>query len=330
MHTDARPTEDFYLPMVKASAIMAAGRLGVFHALADGPLTALALATATGASDAGIRTLADFLITVGYLEKKGDAFANTAYTTQNFTKHATFDYTPGLLWTMEAWDIMSTLTHAVKHGKPEKVLWDRMAERPDMGSSFSAYMHILAERLTRQLVETLPLPSKPQKLLDLGGSHGLHAVSFCQRYPELSAVIFDMESALSHTGQLLAEKGLSHRIAVRPGNLLDGGWGDGYDVVFYFWVAHNQTAEDNRRVIKRIYDTLNPGGLLVILEELVDDMPSMAQAAFRLTLLTETGTRTYSCAEISAWLAEAGFAAPSLIALEPKDSGTLMLARKNG
>jgi hypothetical protein len=327
---DEHPMSFIYMPMMKASALINAGRLGIFHALADGPLMVPALANAVGASEIGIRTLADFLVTAGYLEKRGEAFANTEFITQSFTKHAELDCTPGLLWMAEAWDIMSGLTYAVKTGMPEKILWDRMKERPDMGTAFSDYMRILAEKLTQQLVEKLPLPSTPLKLLDLGGSHGVHAVSFCHRYPELSAVIFDMESALTHTDALLVREGLSHRITTRPGNLLDGNWGSGYDMVFYFWVAHNQTAEDNHRTVKRIYDTLNQGGLLIIIEDLADEPLSIAQAAFRLTLLTETATRTYSYAEITAWLVEAGFESTSRIELGSKDSGTLILARKTG
>lgn len=319
---------DIYMPMMKVSAIIAAGRLGLFYALADGPLTLPALSKEVGASEVGVRTLADFLVTIGYLEMCGEALANTEYTTKYYTKHADLDYTSGLLWTAEAWNIMGTLAQAVKVGAPIKVLWDQMTERPEMGISFSNYMHTQATILTSQLVQKVPLALKPLKLLDLGGSHGLHAVSFCRRYPELRAVIFDMESALMNTGSLLVREGLSERISLLPGNLLEDNWGNDYDVVFYFWVAHNQTAEDNRQVVKRIYDSLNPGGLFVILEGVVDGHPNMGQASLRLTLMTETGTRTYSFAEINGWLTEAGFEKTTRIELEPADSGTLILARK--
>jgi hypothetical protein len=45
------------------------------------------------------RFLADFLVTIGYLEKHGEQFANTASTQRWFTRAGQVDYTPGLSWT---------------------------------------------------------------------------------------------------------------------------------------------------------------------------------------------------------------------------------------
>ena len=93
---------DVYMPMMKSSAIISAGRLGVFEALAEGPLSASALAARIAASVHGTVTLADFLVTVGYLQKQGDSFANTTSTQRWFTSAGQVNYTPGLLWTHEA------------------------------------------------------------------------------------------------------------------------------------------------------------------------------------------------------------------------------------
>lgn len=323
------PMLDVYLPMMKAAAIISAGRLGLFEALADGPHGVQALAKAVGASEVGIESLAEFLVAVGYLEKRGDTFANAPNTTRWFTRRGSVDYTAGLLWTAEAWEIMSGLTDAVRNGSPEKTLWEVMLERSHLGPIFSSYMHSFAHHLGSDLLEKVPpLAAGALRLLDLGGSHGLHSISFCERYPELSAVIVDMASALTNTAGLIAQEHLSDRISLRPGNLLDGDWGDDYDVVFYLSVAHNQTAEDNRQVIRRIGQVLRPGGMLVIHEYLAESPPLPFHAAFRLTLLVETATRIYSFKEVCGWLDEAGFAAPARIDLDPREKGTLIIARR--
>jgi SAM-dependent methyltransferase len=322
------PMLDVYMPMMKAAAIISAGRLGLFETLADGPREVQALAHALGASEVGIESLAEFLVAVGYLEKHGDSYANSANTTRWFTKRGSVDYTAGLLWTAEAWEIMSGLTDAVKNGSPEKTLWEVMLERTHLGPIFSSYMHSFAHHLGADLLAQITLPAGPLRLLDLGGSHGLHSIAFCERYPGLNAVIVDMASALTNTAALIAQEKLSDRISLRPGNLLDGDWGDGYDVVFYFSVAHNQSADDNRRVIRQIAQVLRPGGMLVIHEYLAESPPLPFHAAFRLTLLVETATRTYSYREIAGWLDEAGFAAPTRIYLNPQEKGSLLIARR--
>ena len=66
---------DVYMPMMKSSAILSAGKLGLFEALADGPLDIPQLADKLQSSPRGTRDLADFLVTIGYLERDGELFA---------------------------------------------------------------------------------------------------------------------------------------------------------------------------------------------------------------------------------------------------------------
>jgi ubiquinone/menaquinone biosynthesis C-methylase UbiE len=320
---------DVYLPMMKAAAIISAGQLRLFQALSKGPLTAEALARAVGASERGVSHLADFLVAVGYLRQGPEGFSNAPHAERWFTLQGTVDYTAGLLWTAESWSLMSHLTDAIRGGGPEKTLWESMTERPHWGPIFSNYMHAFAQHLGPDLLQHVQLPEGATRLLDLGGSHGLHAMAFCRQYPGLSAVIVDLPSALTQTKDTLAEAGLSSRIELVPGNLLEAEWGEGtYDAVFYLSVAHNQTAEGNARVIEHISRVLKPGGLLLIHEYLTGAPLDVYDAAFRLTLLVETATRTYSFEEISGWLAASGFEAPRRIDLMPREKGTLLVARK--
>jgi len=322
------PMLDVFMPMMKSAAIIAAGRIGLFEALSDGPRDAASLAVALSASEQAIASLAEFLVTQSYLEQHGTTFANTPITSRWFTSQGIVDYNPGLIWTAQAWDLMSGLADSVKRGGPDKSLWDKMVDRPEMGSDFSRYMHAFARHLTTDLLDNIDLPPGASRMLDLGGSHGLHSISFCERHPELTAVIVDLESALSFTEDLIERKKMSDRISLLPGDLLHADWGTDYDVVFYLSVAHNQTAEDNLAIMQRIHQVLRPGGIVVI-HEYLDDQPILAyHAAFKLTLLTETATRIFSCQEISQWLAEAGFAPPIRLDLKPIEKGSLLVARR--
>ncbi len=153
-------------------------------------------------------------------------------------------------------------------------------------------------------------------------------MAFCRKYPELCAVIVDLPSALTQTQASLDEAALTARITLRPGNLLEGDWGEAYDAVFFLSVAHNQTADDNQRIVEHIARVLRPGGLLLIHEYLSGTPLDLYDAAFRLTLLVETATRTYSFDEISLWLTASGFEQPTRIDLEPREKGSLLLATR--
>ena len=319
---------DIYMPMMKSAAIISAVRLGVFEALAAGPLGIVGLAAKIHSSLEGTATLVDFLVSIGYLEEQGDCFANSASTQRWFTSAGQIDYTPGVLWTHAAWSMMGNLAEAVKAGMPEKTLWDSMHEQPELGPLFSSYMRAFSHDLGPDLLKHVPIANEHQRLLDLGGSHGLHSIRFCQRYPQLEALIVDLPSALADTAATIAQEGLAERVRLRPGDVLHYDWDGRHDVVFYLSVAHNQSAEDNRRVFARIAETLHPDGLLVIHEYLHETTPSAFQAAFRLTLLYETGTRTYHYADYAAWLDEAGFHSLERIDLDPLEKGSLILARR--
>lgn len=319
---------DVYMPMMKSSALIAAGRLGLFEALADGPLPVAQLAARIESSVRGTTALADFLLALGFLEKHGESLANTASTQRWFTSRGQVDFTPGVLWTQDAWQIMSGLTDVVRNGAPEKLLWNTMEENPLLGERFAAYMGAFAMDLGPDLIAHVPISTQYRRLLDLGGSHGQHAIRFCRRYPQLDAVIMDLPSALRDTAATVSQAKLSDRIRLNPGNFLEQDWGVGHDVVFYLSVAHCQSAQDNGNIIRRIGESLNQGGLLVIHEYLTEVPVSAYHAAFRLTLLTETGTSTYAYEDYRRWLVEAGFDSVSRIDLNPLEKGSLILARR--
>lgn len=319
---------DVYMPMMKSSAIIAAGRLGLFEALAHGPLSLAELAHQMAASEQGTARLCDFLITLGYLQRDGVLLANTPSTQRWFTSQGQVDYTPGLLWTHEAWPMMSGLADVVRRGQPEKTLWEAMLAQPALGDLFSSYMAAFAADLGPDLLRWVPVATGYRRLLDLGGSHGLHAIRFCRQYPALEALIVDLPSALSNTGATIAREQLTERIRLCPGDLQTQDWGKGHDLVFYLSVAHNHSAEDNRRIVARIGEALNPGGLLVIHEYLNETPQAALEAAFRLTLLVETGTQTHAYSDYCQWLEAAGFAAIERVDLDPREKGTLILARR--
>lgn len=106
-------------------------------------------------------------------------------------------------------------------------------------------------------------------------------------------------------------------------------WGEGYDVALYLSVAHNMHGDENRRIFRHLGEVVRPGGILVVHDYPKETTPPLFESAFRLTLLTETGTRTYSYAELTGMLADAGFATEARIVLSPAEKGTLIIARRS-
>lgn len=324
----ALPMLHAYLDMMRASALIAAGRIGLFEALASGPLTAGALAAASGSSEIGIARLTDFLIETGHLRRRGDHIANAPATMRWFTSHGDTDYNAGLVWTADAWEIMGELSDAVRRGAPTRLLWDRMDEAPELGVRFARYMRAFAHHLAPDLARLIELPVGPARLLDLGGSHGVHSIALCRQHPQLEARIVDLESALQGTSARIRQTGLADRITVSPADIRDCDWGEDYDLVLYLSIAHNMTAKENERIFRHMGKAMRRGGKLIIHDYPAETTPGLFGAAFGLTLLVETGTRTFGYAELAGMLARAGFSTVRYHVLSPAEKGTIIIAQR--
>jgi len=233
------PIDDVIGASIKYAAIVSAAKLGLIQALKDRALSAAELAAAIGASVQGTQALADVLVSIGYLSTKAGRYAHGPIAERWLTGQGRQDFTPALLWGYELWNVLWELPQAIRDGKPKQSLWERWVDRPDAGRDFSSYMKVKSTLTVSSIVEATPVPKHARRLLDLGGSHGLHSIAFCQRYPQLSATLMDLPEALANTPDAVRAGGVESRVSLREGNFLLDPLGDGYDVILLFEILHN-------------------------------------------------------------------------------------------
>ncbi len=325
-----------YLPMMKNAAMTSAAELGVFHFLHATPANASDTAQALYTSVHGMSALLHTLKSHELLEVDGDGrYHNSMFIQQNFTPAAVADFTPGLLWNGEAARLMLGLTDAIKAGGPAESMWSQMRQRPGMGALFSHYMEAFARSFSAEVLANVNLPPDARQLLDVGGSHGLHAAAFCQRYPQLQATVFDFADSLTHTPRVIEQHGLVGRMSLRAGDAVTDDFGtasDGgdFDVVLLLSVLHNQTELQAKGIIDRAAAALKPGGLLVIHEYFHDALnPTQYTSSFLLTLLVEVGTALQSPEKLQTWLVEAGCPQIRRVEFEQGKGSLLMATRAN-
>lgn len=327
---------DVYWPMMASAALITAGELGVFVALGQGALRVEDLAARLGASVNGTDKLCAVLVQTGYLERTPEnQFRNRPHAQAWLSQTGAQDLNSGLRWFAQAWQLMSGLREAVVKGQPKTVLWDLMKTNPGMGLAFSAYMKDYAASVADDVQSAIELPPHARTLLDVGGSHGLHAAAFCRRAPELRAVILDLPVALTNTHNLIAGWGLSERLRCVEGNILNDTIEGTFDVITFFLVAHNHTDADNARIIQKLAGALNSGGRLFVYEYVREPFASSTvsstealAAAFDLTLLVETGTQLHTAERIQTWLRDAGLESIRRTDLQPIEKGSIFCGCK--
>ncbi|MCX5796216.1 MAG: methyltransferase [Elusimicrobia bacterium] len=293
-----------------ASRVLLTGyELGVFTALGRGPRSSAQVARAVKADPRATDRLLSALCCLGLLRKKGGCFCNMP-TAARFLVRGRQDYLAGLGHTVDLWDTWSTLTAAVRAGR--SVLKDPPARRARrFFVPFIAAMHERAVLQAKSVVASLPLAGVRQ-VLDVGGGSGAYALAFARARPALRATVFDLPQVAPLTRGYIKKAGLSGRVGVRVGDYDRDALPRGNDLVFLSAIIHSCSPAGTRKLFQKCARALNPGGLIVVQEFVVDEgrtAPAFS-VLFALNMLVATpGGDAYTESEIGSWLRAAGFRA---------------------
>jgi cyclopropane fatty-acyl-phospholipid synthase-like methyltransferase len=203
------------------------------------------------------------------------------------------------------WKRWSCLTDAVKSGFPAPPTCD---ER-DVDSFIAAMDHSARGRV-RAVVQAVSV-NGARRMLDLGGGSGAYSIAFAKGSPELQSEIIDLPEVVQIAEKHIADAGLSGRITVRSGDMLNVDLPpQGYDFVLLSSICHMFSPEENRTLFARARTALVPKGRIAIADFIADPEKASPRSAalFALNMLVATrGGATYCEPEYDEWLRDAGF-----------------------
>ncbi len=107
--------------------------------------------------------------------------------------------------------------------------------------------------------------------------------------------------------------------------------GSGYDVALLSNMLHQEDPETCKMILRKAYDALNKGGMLVIHAMFLNaekDGPVWPTLHSLLLLLVYQGGRAYSLPETLDMLPEIGFVEPEVKRLSLTNAETLIVAKK--
>ena len=297
-----------------------AGRLGVFEALRHGPLTAAEAAWQVGADEWGTRLLLEALVALGYVQREGDGYTNTPMTVKWLLRNSPTSLADGLpFFESMVFDRWQHLDESIRCGRPAVYGFEWLDQQPGRYRAYEEGMLAVARMSADEVVAKVRLRSTTHRLLDVGGGHGWYTIGFCHRYPNLSATVFDLPPALEVAREIIAAEGMGNRVTVHEGNFWTDELGADYDVVLLFNIVHAHSPDQNTELLCKVASVLNPGGLIVILDQTISESSgSIAKALIRLQALNyfnDLGAQTYTFEEIANWLTKASFSNVSRVNL---------------
>jgi len=310
----------------KPRVVLTAFELGLFTVLGDKSRTsseaARALRTAPRATD----RLMNALCAIGLLAKKNGQFSNSPLAARHLVKGKP-DYLAGLGHGVNLWDSWSTLTEAVRRGA--SVVAKRVSERgKESLTSFIAAMHTRAVRMAAGVVALLDL-SHVTRVLDVGAGSGAYCMAFVRANERIRATAFDLPHVIPLTKKYIKQEQLSDKIQTVAGDCNADSLGKGFDLIFLSALIHSNSFEENRELIRKAADALNPGGQVVIQDFIVsEDRTEPAFAAlFALNMLVGTKAGdTYTESEVRSWMRKAGLS--KIVRIGTAYDTTLIIGRK--
>jgi ubiquinone/menaquinone biosynthesis C-methylase UbiE len=303
----------------------------VFDALDEGPKSLDELAKKTGASPRGLRAIANALVSFELLAK--DAQGRYSLTPESATflvttkpkfqggifKHVSSQLIPKWL----------KLNDVVKTGQPATAV--NKEEAAEFFEKLVEDIFPMSYGATQVLADHLKVAqaNKPIKVLDIASGSGVWGIGLAQKSKQVRVSAVDWPRVLKVTQRIAAKHGVADQFSYIEGDMLEANFGTGYDIATLGHILHSDGEARSKRLLKRVFDALAPGGTIAIAEFLANsDRTGPPQAmifAVNMIVNTEVGD-TFSFEEISRWLKDAGFENPRQ--LEAPGPSPLILANK--
>ena len=302
-------TEDLWA--ARTTQILAtATELDVFTHIARGKTSAVQIARAAGAKRRGMERLLDALVALGYLKKRSGDYGLEPVSKEYLVRgNATYLGAMIDMTLRESWD---GLTDVVRTGRPQQAV-DLEAGARDFSPHLVRAIFPMSLDTAQAALDRLPQKTIAGigTILDVAAGSAAWSIPFAQQIAAARVTAIDYGEVLKVTEKYTESFGVRSQYAFVDGDLREIDFGrDKYDMVLLGHIIHSEGAKWGKRLIKKAYRALRPGGMLLIAEWIPNDTrtgPALP-LVFGLTMLlnTEEGD-VFTMKEYRKWLKDAGF-----------------------
>ncbi|MBO4252743.1 methyltransferase [Streptomyces griseorubiginosus] len=308
-----------------AAALRASARLGVPDALGDDPMSVEDLAAAVKTEPRPLRRLLRALSCYGvFAERPDGTFAHT-----EMSRLLREDDPNSLryiaLWCTEpwTWDAWPKLDEAVRTGKNVvqelygKEFFPYLNEdAPESADVFNRAMTTSSEQSARDVAALLDL-SGSASMADIGGGQGHVVASLLDKYPSMQGSLLDLPRVVENAVARLRPGGdLADRVRIVPGDVREA-----VPVRADVYIIKNILEWDDdstARTLRNVIEAGGPGTRVVVIENLVDDTPSMRfSTAMDLLLLLNVGGAKHTTDSMVGRLTAAGLVVDDISPVNP-------------
>ena len=295
--------------MIPTLAIGVAAKFGIADFLKDGAKTADELAALAGVHSRSLYRLLRATASVGVFSEDAEGRFSLTPLAQPLRSDApdsvrSFAILYSDDWHMRVW---AELNYSVQHGLPA---FDRIH-----GQEFFRYLEenpvhaqIFNDAMTSNSAAACGAVNAAydfsgiNKLVDVGGGHGLLLTSIMEKYPQMSGVLYDAQSVINGATGLI-----SGRCEAVSGDFFTSvpAGGDAYIMKH---IIHDWDDEHSLKILRNCHESMTEGGKVLVVEMVIPegDAPSLGKFLdLEMLLFLRSFERTE--AEYRALFERAGF-----------------------
>jgi hypothetical protein len=287
--------------------------LGVPDRLADGPLAPAELAAAVDADPDAFARILEPLRVIGVLDRDATGAYGLTPLGTLLRSDIAGSLRPGAVscgqdWWWRPWGNLLT---AVRTGTTAfdgvfgEPLYAYLRRDPAAAAVFNAHMTSMSGASVSPLVDALDLAG-PDRLVDVGGGHGVLGAAILARHPRTEVVVYDRPDVVATMPAVAATE---------DGGSLTPVGGDffvdvpaGADAYVIKDVLHNWTDDECRAILRNIRAAAPDHARLHLIERVLDpDQTEYIGAAIDVMMLVLTSGRERSIDGYAALLADSGW-----------------------
>jgi predicted O-methyltransferase YrrM len=307
--------------------LLSAVELGLFTTLATEPKTGAALQSELGLHPRVTADFLDALVSLGLLEREGASVTGTyknAPDADLFLDKNKREYVGGLLemCNHRLYGFWGSLTQALKTGEPQN--------ETKRGEDLFATLYADESRLEGFLramggIQMGPFMAlaakfdfgKYRTLCDVGGAGAALSIVLGSKFPNLALTSFDLPAVAPIAKRNVSAAGLAERVTIASGDFFQDALPKA-EIITLGNILHDWSLEQKLALLKSAYDALPSGGVLIAVENIIDD--ERRNNAFgllmSLNMLIETpGGFDYTGADFAGWAKQVGFKDVKLLPL---------------
>jgi len=290
------------------SVLYTSVELEIYTKVSQGINTIKKISKELNIKEEGIKRLLNACVALKLLNKNEEIYSNASESNQFLVKEKPSYYGDMIIMHGKRNSLEHLKDFILNESQNREVLKERMQDT-EQAKIFTRAMHNNAVGPAMILSKKFDF-SKHKRILDLGGGSGAYSITLTKEYPNLVAIVFDLENVCEVAKEYIEKTNSKDKVKTIVGDFFKDNFPKEIDIVLLSQILHSWSIEKNQELLKKAYNALPKDGIVIINDFLLneDKTSPLYPTLFALNMFTRSKEgNAYTESEVKDMLKNAGF-----------------------